>query len=226
MSIYKKEKMCELLKPLGEFRYDDIDTIRRFLTESEDSERKKLKLELEKLGVPKKDADNGSFFERLSIEFDEYLLSETHELSHELVTMALYKKIELRIHRILTVAYPYEDLRHMYRHTHLKKFLGCHNISLMTLLHYNELNELRHVNNSIKHGGVVSGPLSKFPGWQVGGPLENLDKCYERISLLMPIFVEDLVSKVESDVGCYTSPSPRLTNHSSRPAPPVAEFNR
>ena len=215
--------MCELLKSLGEFRYDDIDMIRRFLAESEDSERKKLKRELEKLDVPEKEDDNGRFFERLLIEFDEYLLSETHELSHELVTMALYKKIELRIRRVLTVAYPYEDLRHMYRHTHLKKFLSRHNISLMRLLHYNEFNELRHVNNSIKHGGVVSGPLSRFPGWQVGAPLENLDKCYKRISLLMPIFIEDIVSKVEADVGCYTSPSPRLTNHFSRPAPLAAE---
>ena len=189
MSIYKKEKMCELLKPLGEFRYDDIDTIRRFLAESEDSERKKLKRELGKLGASEVVDDSGHLFERLSIEFDEYLLSETHELSHELMIIALYKKIELRIHRVLTIAYPYEDLRNIYRHTLLKKFLGHHKISLEKLLYYSEFNELRHVNNSIKHGGVVSRPLSEFPWLKTGEQFENLDKCYERISILMPILV-------------------------------------
>ena len=63
----------------------------------------------------------------------------------------------------------------------MKKTLKSHDIIIENFESYRALDELRYINNSIKHEGVVSKELARFEGWTECEALSNLDTAYERL---------------------------------------------
>jgi hypothetical protein len=109
------------------------------------------------------------------IENDNFTLDESVRLSCQLAVVALYMKMELRIKRACRIAYREIKAEQLYK------------------LHFSSFDELRCINNDIKHGGVVGKELAKYPGWKLGDNLSNIDTAYERIAPDCRSFIFELI---------------------------------
>ncbi|MFA0486973.1 MULTISPECIES: hypothetical protein [unclassified Vibrio] len=109
-----------------------------------------------------------SLEQRLKTEFQ----NDFAELGAELLIIGLYKQCEVYFK---TLVNEYQPLRS----NRIKETLYSLNDSLP---HYGSINELRLVNNCIKHAGIVSNPLAnEYPVWNVNTPLGNLLPVYTRL---------------------------------------------
>jgi hypothetical protein len=95
-----------------------------------------------------------------------------NSLGYELIIVGLYKQCELYLKKAV-------DLRFLSESKSKKRNLAELNTSLDE---YHAINELRLINNCIKHQGKVSPSLSTDYGfWKVGDDLSNLDAVYDRL---------------------------------------------
>ncbi|MGF1717925.1 hypothetical protein L4D08_23985 [Photobacterium chitinilyticum] len=109
-----------------------------------------------------------SMDQRLKTEFQ----NDFVELGAELLIIGLYKQCELYF-KVLVNEY------HPTKSNTVKKVLRSLKDSLP---HYDSINELRLINNCIKHAGVVSSSLAnEYTTWNVDEPLGSLLPVYERL---------------------------------------------
>lgn len=128
-----------------------------------------------------------------SIENSRFTLDESAKLSCQLAVVALYMKIELRIKRACCIAYREIKIEQLYKMHYLEKQLKRRRIKIRDLPHFPSFDELRCINNDIKHGGVVGEELAKYPGWKLGDNLSNIDIVYERIAPGCQSFIFELI---------------------------------
>ena len=121
-----------------------------------------------------------------------FMLDEVRKLANELSITALYKHIELHTKRVIKRYYPSIPDNTFSNVTELQKELP---FKLKSLDEYDAVNELRLINNSVKHQGVVSKQLSNaYPTlWTVGEELKNLDSTYDRLYPKIKKYIISLV---------------------------------
>ncbi len=108
-------------------------------------------------------------------------IPDTHFLAHELSIVALYKEIEtkasLLFKKNMTSKYPKKF------YLDKKNIKANFKIDLEDIPEYDSFNELRLINNSIKHYGYVNNDLSiNFKRWgNEGDELNDLKEAYERL---------------------------------------------
>jgi hypothetical protein len=114
-----------------------------------------------------------------------FLCEETEELSREMTIIAFYKTIEIAIKKMLEFSqlFTLEQIKTFYLFDRLKKQVNEQQIcDIETLCGYAAYNELRLINNCIKHSGTIDEKLSiPYPIWNNGEKLQNLDKAYFRL---------------------------------------------
>lgn len=142
--------------------------------------------------------DYGSFSDYAEfLEDNQNILDEIKKLSSHLIIVALYRIVELSTQKQIKRLYPSGVPRTMYRWDKLKeKLLSDHNINLETVQNYSIIDELRLLNNSVKHSGTVSQTLASYPNWTENEELGNIVDDYERISKAVPIYLSDLLGKI------------------------------
>lgn len=69
-------------------------------------------------------------------------------------------------------------------------------LDLNTLKGYASFDELRLINNGIKHSGLVSDDLAKYPNWKKGAKIVGFDESYQRVKNDVREFVFDFRDKV------------------------------
>ncbi len=126
-------------------------------------------------------------------EDDHYFLEEAEKLSAELAIVALYKKIEITTKSAVLIAYPDIPSKDLFPIDKLKKALKAKNILIVQLSHYAAMDEVRCLNNAIKHSGLVSGELAKYPVWKKGTTLSDLHDAYQRLAPLCVLYMGELV---------------------------------
>ena len=209
MSIYKKDIVCEKLKKLARFHGKSLSMLVSNIRSYTELQKKKLTDEIARLDALD-DTGLESAFESLEIEFEIGDLEDSLELGSELAAIGLYKNIELRILHILETIFDDVNRRGLYKFSSLKKYLLSKGVDIESAVHYKEINELRLINNCLKHGAVVSKELASCPGWREGQEIRDLDKIFDNVILYTPLFIEHLVMLLEEVVECYTSPSVEL----------------
>lgn len=137
------------------------------------------------------DADK-DWLERLHEE-DHYFLEEAEKLSTELAIVALYKKIEITTKSTVFIAYPDIPSKDLFQIKKMKKALKAKNIDINQLSHYASMDEIRCLNNVIKHGGLVDGELARYPIWKKGTSLSDLHGAYQRLAPLCVLYMRELV---------------------------------
>jgi len=129
---------------------------------------------------------------RAHLEDQAYFAGEVRKLSHELCIVALYRQIELHSKRVAKRNFPCLDNRQLFNIASLKRALP---FDLETLPQFAAFDELRLLNNAIKHTGRVSDELAKsFPNWKLGEELKYLDTRYEHLEPLVKEYVKAFVS--------------------------------
>jgi len=139
------------------------------------------------------DAEFDREFEEMMLGDERVFLGELQELSAELAIVALYKKIEISTKQAVVLALPNIAPDKLFQIKELKKALKAEGINISSLPNFRAMDELRCINNSVKHSGVVSSELSAYPGWKMGQRLSNLESAYRRLAPLATSYVSELV---------------------------------
>lgn len=115
---------------------------------------------------------------------DAYCVEETTELAGELVIIALYKTFEIAINNALKVSnlFKNDELKDIHKFDLLNKILiNKKKIAIKKFNNFAAYDELRLINNSIKHSGRASRQLAKYKNFKFDEQLKNLYSHYKRL---------------------------------------------
>ena len=118
-------------------------------------------------------------------------LEETQETADLLSIAALYVRLEILLKRMCTIAIPRTDPNNISNFPLLLTCLRSAGVNARLLPEFQGIDELRLLNNSIKHEGKVGRGLSKF-GWTTGDPIRGISDCYPRFKYSCEVFVDAL----------------------------------
>lgn len=135
-------------------------------------------------------------YEMIFVPDNVYFLDEMKKLADQLAIVALYKKLEIETKGIIRCAYPDIQPKKLYKIKELKEELSGKGISIESLKNYKAMNEVRCINNDIKHNGHVGSELAALSGWTKDKPLEGLDKAFQRLSPLCVSYFCELVDEI------------------------------
>jgi hypothetical protein len=122
---------------------------------------------------------------------EEYKL---HALLQELTILSAYRYLEVAMSTRLTEHFPDLDPRQMHKSRYIQQRLPF----LHTLVGADAVEELRLLNNCIKHSGRVSRQLSRrYPSWREGDALSGLELAYERIAPFIGAYWVDFVQTIK-----------------------------
>ena len=142
---------------------------------------------------------------KLPDEIDDFLFEEVHELdaisrlADELSIVALYRAVEVNTARIVVYEFGLAEKAKASRIESLEKLLWTKKgLKLDTVPYYRAIDELRLLNNAIKHAGIVTETLAnKYPRWHKDKPLSGLDKAYKRLRPKVPIYILRLAERMK-----------------------------
>ena len=174
--------------------HEDIDEFLDHLNASVNRRIKKLEDEYKNLTVDQFedlrdiDAYRDHLGEIITSSYDAKTLGD------ELSIVALYKKVESKTGRIVKRLIPAASHKNL---SYFKQLCEVLPFDIKMVNGFASFNELRLLNNSIKHGEVVSQELAdNFPSWVVGAELKGLDSAFARILPGVEAYVSDFVEKV------------------------------
>jgi hypothetical protein len=186
MKPYQATAVARLVK----FRVDNVANLREQIQRTIHEERRELERSAKKEQVEEK---------LEAIQDDLAVLDEMAEMANQLAFVGLYNAVELRLKAILKpfVGSP-EDLAGVFNFKALNKLLKKQfKIEIEKLQGFQTINEIRLINNSVKHEGTVSEELANtFRSWKKGDPLSGLEPAFQRLAPGVPLFFQDLAGKL------------------------------
>ena len=132
------------------------------------------------------------------LEDDYYIAELTTELAGGMMIVALFKTVEISIKKMAKGSglFTQKQISSFFRVKELMSEMKNKVCDITTLPNFAEYDELRCINNSIKHNGVVDKELAKYPNWIVGQKLENLHQHYYRLRNDVDNFVTGLQAAI------------------------------
>lgn len=117
-------------------------------------------------------------------------------LGDELSIIALYKKVEIHTGNVIKRKIPSASSKNLSYFKELCKVVPY----IKTVDGYSAFNELRLINNSIKHGGKVSSELAdNFSCWKENDEISGLEDAFKRLLPKVKQYVRNLVEKIYAD---------------------------
>lgn len=126
-------------------------------------------------------------------------------LADQVVIQALYARFEIRLKQLVTAGIPGVRRHSLFRWSEVHRQLGIIGIDLSALPACADVNELRVLNNAIKHEGCVSEELARL-GYPLGQPIP-LSGSYGRFRSACCDFIAGLAAALLR----YHDPSGTLT---------------
>lgn len=104
-------------------------------------------------------------------------------IAEEMVILALYKTIEKNIKKMVRASnlFSEEEIKKMFNFNTLKRLLKERVTDIEGLPGFAALDELRLLNNCIKHQDKAGLELARYPSWNDGDQLSSLWGHYERL---------------------------------------------
>jgi len=119
-------------------------------------------------------------------------LRDVDNLAGQLLIVALFRQAELHIKRVAKRTIAGIDTSKFFN---FKAFKSAIPFDIEVLPNFLSFNELRMLNNAVKHQGKVSSELStNFPAWKFDEELAGLDKTYERLKPELAVFIATFVA--------------------------------
>ena len=128
----------------------------------------------------------------------------------EMKIVYLFKCVEIAMKSLIRTAYPKTNTKDFYKWESMSSFLKTFNINVSTLRGYLEVNELRKVNNNIKHTDVVSDEVKIIKEFKDKGEFEfdDLEHFHDRVKVKSEEFIKDLGVAILVDL--YTFDNGRI----------------
>ena len=177
------------------FDTDELDEFRDLVGSALKRQERDLDKDSQSLKEMETDDDEHAAGYASHIEDRYMLLREVDNLGGQLLVVALFRQTELHIKRVVKRTLPNIDTSKLFNFKSLKSAIP---FDIQTLRNFASFNELRMLNNSVKHQGTVSDELStNFSNWKLGENLNGLDGAYERLKPEITVFIAGFVA------GCY-----------------------
>jgi len=192
---------------LAGFQIDLLKEMRMSLESTLNEERERLEdlIKESKAEQFESDYDYHSYLDSIYDDFMQASLIEN--MLKLLIVVRLYIIVELTTKHVLKwliqdIKKENKDqlIRKASKWESLKKIYKKYGVNLNDISEFNVINELRCLNNAIKHGGYVGEQLTQFPIWKNELKKEiNVDKIdLERFYNSIPKFIFDLVEKANA----------------------------
>ena len=135
-----------------------------------------------------------------------YLEEELFAL-FEMKIIYAFKHLEINIKQLLFAAYQDNYINRQFKWDSIVQFLNSKNIIAKDLNEYENINQLRIVNNSLKHSDkVIDQSIKNIPEFKEKETLSysDLELFYNRIKMSPDIFLTSLVHFVFKDIYSFT----------------------
>lgn len=118
----------------------------------------------------------------------------------EMKIIYAYKFFEINIKNLLRASFDLKNSNNLYKWDNLVSFLGLKGINYEQIDGYKEINQLRIVNNTVKHSGQYDSKLSTVTEFSKSKQLtyESLDTFYERVKKCPLAFSQGLASAIHT----------------------------
>jgi hypothetical protein len=141
----------------------------------------------------------------LPSEIQEFLADDLHELdaisdlADQLSIVALYSVVEINTGQVLAQRFGPAARKNASYIERLHKFLmQQQRIDIKRIPHYRAVNELRLLNNAVKHAGRVTAELAReYPRWKQGRKLTGVGAAYERLRRPVPSYIFRLAERLK-----------------------------
>lgn len=184
----RKIQIRAFLRQFAENEVDTIDSFRTHVYGAADAQRRAIE----------RGADD------LPAEVQEFMADDLYELeaisklADQLAIVALHCVVEINTGKILTHKFGATAGRNASYIARLSDFLRQHGINIKRIPHYRAVNELRLLNNAIKHAGHVTADLAnEYPRWKRGQELDGLGPAYERLKGRIPSYILRFAERVK-----------------------------
>jgi hypothetical protein len=140
-----------------------------------------------------------------------YLEDELFAL-FEMKVIYAFKHLEINIKQLLLAAYQENYINRQFKWDTIVSYLNSKNINAKELNDYNNINELRNVNNSLKHSDrVIDQSIKNIPEFKDKETLHysDLEAFYNRVKNSPNFFLTSLISFVFKDL--YAFPHERVS---------------
>jgi hypothetical protein len=118
----------------------------------------------------------------------------------EMKIVCLYKEFEILLKEMIKISFNDIDINHIYKWEQIKSILNNVEINIGDIDSHNQINELRIVNNNIKHSNIISEKVLKDEISEFEGKKEfdsqSLSNFYSRIRNEPKIFIKSLANKI------------------------------
>ncbi|WP_233897210.1 hypothetical protein [Tenacibaculum piscium] len=125
---------------------------------------------------------------------------------YEMKIIYTFKHLEINLKNLISTAYNDKSVTKSYKWWNLNQYLKNKNIDLKKVNSYNEINQLRILNNSIKHSNNSKNEdLKSIPEFKSNSRnnYKILEKFYDRIKTSNYEFIQSLSSKILKELYEY-----------------------
>lgn len=208
MSLFQSSSDNKLkilqIKLISHLNPDSLRELRGLSMYYEDGARKALDSRVQEINNDESlDINIRSYLED-AISDDSSLIDEVKMIGKELAIIGLFKTIEIKIKEISKISefFTEEKIKNMNKIVCLKKYFKNIGINIEEIDNYFEFNELRELNNCVKHSGVVSPELKEI-NESYGAEnqlIKDYDKHFEALLIPNTKFVANLGEKIISKI--------------------------
>ena len=168
-----------------------------YQSQMEELKSKYIKIRDEYQSLDKYDSDDHFNF----AVHEQYFEDQLFALS-EMNIIYIFKESEINLNLLLKNVYGNDD-KDLYKWLKLKNFFKSKKISISGIDGFNELNELRILNNHLKHSNrEISGEIKSILEFKEEKYLtvEMINKFFKRIKSYPHIFLQNIVSVIHNDL--------------------------
>jgi len=125
---------------------------------------------------------------------------------YEMKIIYAFKHLEINLKNLISAAYNDKSVSKSYKWWNLNQYLKNKNIDLKKISSYTEINQLRILNNSIKHSNNSNNEdLKSIPEFKSNSRnnFETLGKFYDRVKTCNFDFIQSLSSKILKELYEY-----------------------
>lgn len=191
MELQIRDIVIMQLEMIGHFDHDPITRFRDLVAQSIESDLDHLRKEFLKARAKPEASKIEQQMVASFMDDELYFLEETQEMADCLVVSALYSRLEILVKRLCKIGVQGVNSRDLFRFEKVAECLKNVGIDIRTIPEYEIVDELRCLNNAIKHEGKAGPELAKF-GWTIGDPIEGISDSYDRFENGCRIFTDGL----------------------------------
>jgi hypothetical protein len=196
--------------------FDVLDEFQSQLNSAWSLSEKRLREELEGLSPERFENEYDMEAYRAFLEDDSYQLEEVKKLGQALALSGLYRQVETQVKRVLGLTFP--DMGKNKKASVLRGE-AVQEIDCSKLAGFDAVNELRLLNNIIKHAGSMADAelASKYPVWVANKELADLDQAYARLRPLVKQYMKAFVDEAYDRSAAFDAAPSRTTGGGPKP---------